>query len=137
MSADGHWVAYTITKVVTGGDGGFGDVLIVPSAGGVPRKVCENCQAAVWGRDNQQLVVNEGPSYKSLVRVNVTSGERTPMVEVSSGSVDRPLFGPDGRWVTFNSDRAVFVAPVFREVPSSRILTVCGEVAEWPKAAVC
>jgi hypothetical protein len=23
------------------------------------------------------------------------------------------------------------------QVPFSRILTVCGEVAEWPKAAVC
>ena len=103
MSADGHWVAYTITKVVTGGDAGFGDVLIVPSAGGVPRKVCENCQAAAWVRDNQQLVVADGPSYESLARVNVTSGERTPMVAVSSGSVDRPLFGPNGNWVAFNT----------------------------------
>jgi len=50
MSADGQWVAYTVTKVVTGGDAGYGDVLIVPSAGGVPRKVCENCQAAAWVR---------------------------------------------------------------------------------------
>ena len=112
MSADGLWVAYTITKLVSGGDAGFGDVLIVPSAGGVPRKVCENCQAAAWVRDNQQLVVGEGPSYQTLVRVNVTSGERIPTVAVSSGSVNRPLFGPDGKWVAFNSNRGVFVAPV-------------------------
>ena len=26
---------------------------------------------------------------------------------VSSGSVDRPLFGPDGKWVVFNSNRGV------------------------------
>ena len=86
--------------------------------------MCENCQAAAWVPGNQQLVVSEGPSYQSLVRVNVTSGERTPMVAVASGSVDRPLFGPDGRWVAFNtsnSNRGVFVAPVYadRATPDS------------------
>ena len=125
MSADGDWVAYTITRVVTGGDAGFGDVLIVQSAGGVPRKVCESCQAAAWVRDNQQLVITEGPSYNTLMRVNVTSGERTPMVVVSSGSVDRPLFGPNGRWVTFNSNQGVFVAPVYADRASSE--------SEWTK----
>ena len=79
MSADGQWVAYTVTRVGTGSDAGFGDVLIVPSAGGVPRKVCEKCQATAWVRGNEQLVISEGPTYQTLELVNVTSGERTPM----------------------------------------------------------
>ena len=126
MSADGQWVAYTITRVVTGGEAGFGDVLIVPSAGGVPRKVCENCQAEAWTRDNQQVVVGIGPYHRTFERLNVTSGGRTPLAAVSSGQIDRPLFGPDGRWVTFNSNnRAVFVAPVHADRASPE--------SEWTK----
>ena len=45
----------------------------------------------------------DGPSIRTLMRLNITSGERTPLAAVSSGPVDRPLFGPDGRWVTFNA----------------------------------
>ena len=111
MSADGRWVAYTVTKVVTGGDAGFGDVFIVPTDGGVPRKVCESCEAQGWTRDNQQIVVTD-QDRKTLIRVDVTSGDRIPLVATTSSGLDRPLFGPNGRWVTFNSNGGTFVATV-------------------------
>jgi Tol biopolymer transport system component len=111
MSADGRWVAYTVTKVITGGDSGFGDVFIVQAEGGVPRKVCESCEAQNWTRDDREIVVAD-PDRRTLTRVDIASAGRIPLVAASSGALDRPLFGPNGRWVAFNGDRGTFVATV-------------------------
>jgi hypothetical protein len=45
----------------------------------------------------------------------------------NSGQI-RAGLGPKNRRPSFE---------MFTQVPMLRILTVCGEVAEWPKAAVC
>ena len=48
LSADGRWVAYTVTKVDTGGSSGPGDGYVVATERGVPRKVCEDCIVENW-----------------------------------------------------------------------------------------
>jgi hypothetical protein len=96
--------------VETGGDDGYGDGYIIETTGGIPRKVCESCAMDLWTRDNRHVVVHE-PGWKSLIRVDVASGTRLPLVTTSSGELDRPMFEPKGRWFTFNGPGAIYVAP--------------------------
>jgi Tol biopolymer transport system component len=125
MSPNGRWVAYTITKVLTGGDSGVGDVMVIPAAGGVPRKVCEACIAQAWTEDEMSVVVGDGTDSIQLDRIHVGTGARRPLLRSSKGRVDRPMFAPNGRWMSFNAPGAVFVAPVYedRTIPD----------AEWRK----
>ena len=121
MSVDGRWVAYTVTTVDTGGGGGPGDGYVVETSGGVPRRVCESCQVDLWVKNNRAVVINE---RTALVRVDIATGNRVPLVTVSAGLLDRPMFGPNGRWMTFNlTRRGIFVAPVYVDRAS--------EEAEW------
>jgi serine/threonine protein kinase/Tol biopolymer transport system component len=125
ISVDGRWAAYTVTAVDTGGNDGPGDGFVVDSNGGVPTKVCESCQIAAWTRDASQVVIKEG-DQRELIRVDRMSGTRTPLITAARGPLDRPMFGPNGTWVTFNVNsggRAIYVAPVHPDRSSSE--------AEW------
>ncbi len=73
LSADGGWVAYTVTKVETGGNSGPGDGYVVATERGVPRKVCEGCVIENWTRDDQQVVIRE-PGKGILLRIDIATG---------------------------------------------------------------
>jgi hypothetical protein len=73
--------------------------------------VCDACIIENWTRDNRMIVMRE-PGQTTLVRLDVTSGERVPLVVGDAGNFDRPMFGPGGRWFSFNLDGDSFVAPV-------------------------
>ncbi len=120
ISHDGRRVGYTVTKVQTGGGAGFGDGYVVETAGGVPQQACENCEVAAWTRDGH-LVVSTTEATR-LERVDLKAARRLPLVEAPS-AVDRPLFGPDGTWMTFNIGRQIVRAPVFPDRASRE--------AEW------
>jgi serine/threonine protein kinase/Tol biopolymer transport system component len=109
ISRDAQWVGYTLTKIQTGGDAGLGDGYVLQTTGGVQQKVCENCEVSTWTPDGQ-LVFNTA-SRNKLERVNVRTGERRDLIDAPS-AVDRPLFGPDGKWVIFNVDGRIIHAPV-------------------------
>ena len=112
ISADGRWAAYTVTKVETGGSAGIGDGLIVATDGGVPHQVCEGCMIWGWTRDNRQVVISE-PNRPALVRIDIATGTRIPLLVGSAGPLDRPLFEPNGRWFAFNEALGgTYVAPV-------------------------
>jgi serine/threonine protein kinase len=112
ISADGRWAAYTVTTRDTGGNGGPGDGFILETNGGVPTKVCESCQIFVWTRDTRHVVIQEADGV-GLTRLDRVSGARTPLIIASRGPLDRPMFGPAGTWVTFNSPEAIYLAPVY------------------------
>ena len=115
ISADGRWVAYTVTKVITGGNAGVGDVMVIAAAGGVPRKVCEACMAHAWTEDGTAVVVGDGTDSTQLDRIDLDSGARRPLLASPRGGMDRPMFAPTGRWLSFNAPGAVFVAPVHED----------------------
>ena len=121
MSVDGRWGAYTVTDVETGGNSGPGQGFVIETSGGVPQKVCESCEVAMWTR-NTQIVVSEAAG-KTLARIEPRSGARLPLLSSSQGPMDRPMFGPSGAWVTFNIPGKVIVAPVHAQAPSPE--------AEW------
>ena len=87
--------------------------------------MCESCQVEAWTRDASQVVIKEG-DLSELIRLDRMSGKRTPLVTASRGPLDRPMFGPNGKWVTFNSEgSAIHVAPVHPDRSSTE--------AEWIK----
>jgi hypothetical protein len=129
ISVDGRWVAYTVTMVNLGGAQGPGVSYVVETAGGAPRRVCDNCQIYQWSRDNSQLFIVERRTQ--ITRLDLASGSRTPVVAAVAGpnevdDIDRPLLAPNERWMVFNSGRRVFVAPLYpdRATPETEWITV-------------
>jgi serine/threonine protein kinase/Tol biopolymer transport system component len=125
ISADGQWIAYTVTARDLGGDDGPGDGFVVPTSGGVPRRVCELCQIAGWTRDNRQVIIGER-DLPALVRVDIASGAHLPLVIGTKQAPNRPMFGPAGGWVVFNVAGEAYVAPVHSDRPTVQ--------SEWMKA---
>jgi dipeptidyl aminopeptidase/acylaminoacyl peptidase len=123
ISRDAKWVGYTVTKVQTGGDAGLGDGYVLETSGGVPRKICEDCEVSAWTPDGQ-LIFNTSDRRK-LVRLDVRTGERYDLIDAPE-AVDRPMFGPDGRWVIFNVPGQIVRAPVYpdRAAPQAEWTTV-------------
>jgi serine/threonine protein kinase len=117
VTVDGRWTAYTITKVDIGGNGGPGDGYVVETSGGAPRKICENCQVDQWTRDGRFALVVEDDGRR-VSRLEVTTGKRILLLE-GSEPIDRVLFGPDGRWMTFNVPQHVYLAPVHADRAST------------------
>jgi Tol biopolymer transport system component len=124
ISADGRWVAYTVSKTDTGGNSGPGAGYVVEATGGAPRKLCDDCQ--VWGltRDNRRIVITE-QSNRVMSRMDLATGARVPAI-VASAYIDRPLLSPNERWLVFNADSKVFAAELHddRATPESEWLTI-------------
>jgi Tol biopolymer transport system component len=111
VSVDGRLVGYTVTSTETGGASGPGTGFVIDSSGGVPRKVCDNCEVALFSRDNQQVIFG-GPSRTTLFRMDMRTSVQTPFVTSSRGPVDRPMISPNGAWFTFNLPDGVYLAPL-------------------------
>jgi serine/threonine protein kinase/Tol biopolymer transport system component len=111
LSVDGRMVGYTVTSNETGGAGGPGTGFVVETSGGVPRRICDDCQVDLFTRDNQQVIFAD-PSRSTLFRMDIRTGVRTPFITSSRGPVDRPMISPNGAWLTFNAPGGVYLAPV-------------------------
>jgi eukaryotic-like serine/threonine-protein kinase len=122
ISVDGRWVGYTVTTVELGGQAGPGTGYVVETAGGAPRRVCDDCEIYQWSRDNTHLYVVDRGAV--VTRLDLASGSRTQVIAASA--VDRPLLSPNERWLVFNSRRKVFVAPLYpdRATPEEEWLMV-------------
>jgi eukaryotic-like serine/threonine-protein kinase len=124
ISASGQWIGYTVTAVNIGGNAGSGDGYVVSSSGGAPRKICERCELYHWMPDERAVLVLSA-DRRTLSRVDVATGTVVPVV--SSGmDVDRPMVGPNAKWMTFNSTLSVVLAPLHadRATPEAEWTTV-------------
>jgi hypothetical protein len=123
VSRDARWVAYTLTKVQTGGDAGFGDGYVLETTGGVPRKMCDNCRVMTWTPDGQ-LVFSTG-DRKRLVRISLLTGERHDLIDAPS-EISYPMFGPDARWAIFNITGEIVHTSVYpdRDTPQPEWTTI-------------
>jgi eukaryotic-like serine/threonine-protein kinase len=123
ISVDGRWVGYTVTAAETGGGGGPGTGFVVETSGGVPRRICDDCNIELFTRDSRHAIVTESDS-PAFTRIDIRTGGRTPLLASGDG-FDRPMIGPDGAWLTINGPGAVYVAPVHPDRASTQ--------AEWTK----
>ncbi|HVE66145.1 MAG TPA: protein kinase, partial [Thermoanaerobaculia bacterium] len=76
--------------------GGVGKLARVPLAGGVPREVLDNVEAADWEPDGKELLVVR--LAKARFRIELPIGK---LLYESDRSIARPRFSPDGKQIAF------------------------------------
>ena len=81
--------------------------------------------AHAWTEDGTAVVVGDGTDSTQLDRIKIDTGARLPLLARPQGGMDRPMFAPNGRWLSFNAPGAVFVAPVHENRVTAE--------AEWQK----
>jgi len=119
MSFDGTAVAYTVTAVETGGNGGGGAGYVLAVSGGSPRKVCDDCEIWHWANRTHVLATNRAGA---LSVIDVATGRATIVIE--SGGI-RAVLSPNQRWLSLRSGQQAVLAPFFMDRASS--------ASEWIK----
>jgi Tol biopolymer transport system component len=100
ISPDGTLIGFVTDSaeglsVTTGGAG-----YIVSVAGGVPRKICENCGLYEFTADSRRAVITDRD--RAITSIDVATGTRLPLVlQPDTGGLDRPSLSPDDRWLAF------------------------------------
>jgi eukaryotic-like serine/threonine-protein kinase len=91
---------------------------VVGAAGGVPRRVCSNCDGPLyaWSADNTKVLYRTFNDRPIRVR-DIESGRDDIVVEHPKYSVTFPRLSPDERWLSFQivisqTQRQIFVAPL-------------------------
>jgi Tol biopolymer transport system component len=87
---------------------------VVPTRGGQPRKLCEDCVPGDWTSDSRHLTMSLG--RRGIELMDVGSGARVPIIKGAGRAYDRPHLSPDDQWLAFRGGgeqgARVFVAPV-------------------------
>src|SRR5262249_1449998 len=131
ISRDGRWVAYTVTTDPSGAGGGPGDGYVISADGGAPHKVCETCVLLQWLSDDRRVVF--APKGSPLSIIDLETGGRSPVLSVTSGG--RESVSPDQRWIAFNRQGHILLAPFRPGDPPSEsewITLTTAESAERP-----
>jgi Tol biopolymer transport system component len=111
ISPDGSTVAYPVTE------GKVDSIYAVPTAGGVPQRLCTDCRSAdAFSPDGKQMlywVAAPGPATMGLI--DVASGRKAVILKRAGYAIYRPRFSRDGRWIAFHARNrpgrsALFVA---------------------------
>lgn len=114
VSPDGERIAYTLTPI---GSSSAGDGFVVDTAGGIPRRVCQNCEALGFLSDSRHLVI-VGADAASIELIDSASNETRALLRVSGRGerIDRPHISPDDLVIAFRVTRGdaqkVYVAPM-------------------------
>jgi len=80
-----------------------------------PREVCDSCVILEFYADpNFALAWEKGEQY---FRLNIATGEKTPVLETAAGGISALALSPDDRWVAFVLDKpdghvAMYLAPL-------------------------
>jgi hypothetical protein len=86
------------------------------------RQICEDCQVLGFSTDSRQALIRYGVNH--LVRQDLSTGARTPLLTVDAGEVLDARLSPDDRWVV-----VVVAAP---ERPIEAYLAPVGESPALP-----
>jgi Tol biopolymer transport system component len=112
VSADGSNVFYN--QRVSGRQP---PILVVGSRGGVSKNVCTDCGILLGVSADGNKIIYWGETTLHLFLLDVETGQKTEIIPSTAYSKYRPLFSPDGRWLTFTASvganpRKVYVAPL-------------------------
>jgi len=78
-------------------------------------KVCDSCQIlGFFPNPNLALAQERG---KQLLKLNLSTGKKTPLLEAEAGLIKEPSLSPDGLWISFvqakpDGNVAIYVAPL-------------------------
>ena len=90
-------------------------VYVTSTSGGESERVCQQCGTPNgWSYDGKRFLT-EVLASRSVVLVDVASGEKTEILKHPKYGLSRGRFSPDDRWVSFHSitasTRQIFIAP--------------------------
>ncbi len=112
MSPDGTRIGYTVSN----DDGlsvGFRTGYVVAVAGGVPKKVCDDCGVYEFLSDSRRVVLTL--SDKTIRVVDVVGGAIADLARDPDARIDRPSVSPDDRWLAYRRSTGtaskIFVVP--------------------------
>jgi Tol biopolymer transport system component/tRNA A-37 threonylcarbamoyl transferase component Bud32 len=94
LSPDGTVLAYR--DIV---DGKHRTFLLQGGPDAAPREVCDSCLIVGFFADTNIALVEE--DARRLLKQNLSTGEKIPLIEALTGEIHEPALGPDGRWVGF------------------------------------
>jgi Tol biopolymer transport system component len=127
ISGDARWVAYTVSAFDQGGSSGAGAGFVMPTDGGSPRKICDDCELYQWSRSNRFVVALRRPD---IHLIDVATGNGTAIVSgvdndraardqiaPASGPLVRPMLSYDERFITFMRREQAYVAPLSQSRP--------------------
>jgi Tol biopolymer transport system component/DNA-binding winged helix-turn-helix (wHTH) protein len=130
VTSDGSRVAYA----VPGQDSGTRDIYVVPTRGGIPRKVCDNCGWYIAMSPSGERVAYTADDF--VMQVEVNTGEKRQLLRRRRAFTGQSIealtwesrYSPDGRWLAFMASdgirHQVFIADLQTGSPE----------AEWVEA---
>jgi len=79
------------------------------------RDVCDSCVILGFFADPNFALIQEND--QRLLRYNLASGEKTPLLETGVGRISEPALSPDGHWISFVLGKpdgrvAMYIAPL-------------------------
>ncbi|MDH4270659.1 MAG: protein kinase [Candidatus Aminicenantes bacterium] len=79
------------------------------------REVCDSCVILGFYENPDFALIQE--NGERLLRYNIATGEKTFLMEASTGAIIEPALSPDGRWVAFvlakpDGRVAIYIAPL-------------------------
>jgi hypothetical protein len=95
--------------------GGQSRAFVVSGQAATPRQVCDSCVILGFYSDPTFALVREkGEQY---LRMNISTGQKTPVLEAAAGGISSPALSPDDRWVAFVLDKpdggvALYIASI-------------------------
>jgi Tol biopolymer transport system component len=102
FSPDGKWLAISHNIM------GVSQISIVPSGGGMPRRVTtakEACYWHAWSPDGKTLLFASQRNKDFDIYAIPVEGGAEKQLTSAKGTDDGPDFTPDGKYVYFNSER--------------------------------
>lgn len=102
VSPDGKWLVVSDST-----DTGQSCILILPAAGGAPRRITANVPSwwHGWSPDGRTLAyVGRRNGDFGLYTIGVDGGDERLLI-TGGGHYDGPDYTPDGNWIWFNSER--------------------------------
>jgi hypothetical protein len=88
---------------------------VVKGQSAAPSEACESCLLLGFFPDPSVALIGEKGS--KLLRMDLATGKKTPVLEAPAGMIDHPALSPDGRWVSLLLDKpdgrvALFIVPL-------------------------
>ena len=138
VSPDGSRIGYTVSdaeglSVTINGTG-----YVVDVAGGVPKKVCDECGVYAFLSDSRRVVATF--SDTAIRVVDVVGGAIADLARDADARIERPSVSPDDRWLAYRRTTGtaakVFVVPASGGAPASAAAqvdepTTTGRPAGW------